>query len=47
MSKLDEIIELAEMQKKSLGFIDINKIAESTRSDKDYIRHALNERGMR
>ena len=47
MNKSDEIIKLAEMQKQSVNVIDINKIADMTYFDRDYIRHILNESGIK
>ncbi len=44
MNNKEEIIILAEMQNKSLGFVDINDISNSLHIDKEYVIEVVKDK---
>lgn len=43
---MNEILDIAKMQLKSLGFVDIYKIQSLTKSSLDYIRNVLDNNNI-
>lgn len=41
IDKKEHIQDLAEMQSKSFGFLDVDRIAESSNTDKSYVLDVL------
>jgi len=43
---MNEILDIANMQKNSLGFVDIYKIKSLTKSSIEYIKNVLDENSI-